>query len=69
MSKSLARAVVGFANLVTLPLKSYRRRATKVTASEFLAQLMPVETRLESLGYARRPRENPEYRNMEFVRE
>lgn len=61
MSKSLARAVVGFANLVTLPLKSYRRHATKVTASEFLAQLIPVETRLGELRFYANTRRSCHY--------
>ncbi len=51
MSKGLASVVVGFANLVTLPLKTNRRRATKVTASEFLAQYTSVETRLGELRF------------------
>lgn len=44
MSKTLARGVVRFANLITLPLKGPRRLATQVTAAEYLCRDVPVET-------------------------
>jgi FkbM family methyltransferase len=53
MSKTLARCVAGFAGLVSLPLRLNRRRAVKATASEYLAQTVPVATaRGEILFYA-----------------
>jgi FkbM family methyltransferase len=53
LSKTLARCVAGFARLVSLPLRSNRRRAVKATASEYLAQTVPVRTaRGDLLFYA-----------------
>jgi FkbM family methyltransferase len=53
LSKTLARCVAGFAELVSLPLRSNRRRAMKATASEYLAQTVPVRTaRGDLLFYA-----------------
>ena len=51
MSKSLARLVVGFAELVSAPLRPMRGRAVKVTASENLQQTVSVPTRYGELRF------------------
>lgn len=45
MSKRVARAIAGMADLLTLPLNSNRRMETRAQAAEYLAAVIPVETR------------------------
>ena len=40
MAKSLAKVVSAFAYLISSPLGTFRRKATRITASEFLQEQM-----------------------------
>lgn len=44
MSKNIAKIVTAFADLITLPLRPNRRKAAKVTAAEYLAEKVEIET-------------------------
>lgn len=45
MSKRVARAIAGMADLLTMPLNRNRRIETRAQAAEYLAAVIPVETR------------------------
>jgi FkbM family methyltransferase len=44
MAKSLAKVVSAFAYLISSPLGTFRRKATRITASEFLQETLLVNT-------------------------
>ncbi|MEC9021985.1 MAG: FkbM family methyltransferase [Pseudomonadota bacterium] len=51
LSKNIAKTVKAFADLITLPLRPNRRKATKIIAAEDLAEKVEIETRLGRLFF------------------